>query len=220
MAITTALDHLVYVVPDLDEGVARFTEATGVTPVFGGAHVGKGTANYLVGLRPAGWEADPAPLTYLEILGPDPQQAVAPGTPLPLEVDRVDEARLQTWAIHPDRFDQVLARATAAGVDAGEARDMSRRTPEGELLEWRLTVRERLPFDGLQPFLIDWGASTHPATRVMPVLGLESLTLTHPDADGLRAALGVLGAAGTDVQSGATRGMRAVLQAPDGSVEI
>lgn len=59
MAITTALDHLVYVVPDLDAGVARFAEATGVQPVYGGAHVGLGTANYLVGLHPAGWADEP-----------------------------------------------------------------------------------------------------------------------------------------------------------------
>ena len=220
MAITTALDHLVYVVPDLEAGVKRFAQATGVTPVYGGAHVWKGTANFLVGLRSAGWADEPAPLTYLEILGPDPQQEVAPGTPLPLEVDRVEAARLQTWAIHPDGFDGVLERAAAQGVDVGEARDMSRRTPEGELLEWRLTMRDRLPFEGLQPFLIDWGTSTHPATRAMPVLGLESLTLTHPDADGLRAALDVLGAAGTDVEQGTERGMRVVLDTPRGVVEI
>lgn len=220
MAITTALDHLVYVVPNLDAGVARFAEATGVQPVYGGAHVGKGTANFLVGLRPAGWGSDSAPLAYLEILGPDPQQVVAPGTPLPLEVDRVDSARLQTWAIHPDGFDGVLDAAATRGVDVGEARDMSRRTPEGELLEWRLTMRDRLPFEGLQPFLIDWGTSTHPATRTLPVLGLQSLTLTYPDADGLRAALDVLGAGGTDVEQGAERQMHAVLDTPHGAVEI
>ena len=54
----------------------------------------------------------------------------------------------------------------------------------------------------------------------MPVLGLESLTLTHPDADGLRAALDVLGAAGTDVEQGTERGMRVVLDTPRGVVEI
>jgi hypothetical protein len=54
----------------------------------------------------------------------------------------------------------------------------------------------------------------------MPVLGLESLTLTHPDADGLRAALGALGADGTDVEQGAERQMAAVLQTPRGTVEI
>ena len=220
MAITTALDHLVYVVPDLDAGVARFAEATGVQPVYGGAHVGLGTANYLVGLHPAGWADEPTPLTYLEILGPDPEQEIGANVVRPLEVDRVDAARLQTWAIHPQGFDGVLERAAASGVDVGEVRAMSRRTPEGDLLEWRLTMRAQLPFAGLQPFLIDWGSSPHPATRELPVLGLESLTLTHPDADGLQAALAALGADGTDVEQGAERQMAAVLQTPRGTVEI
>ena len=220
MAITTALDHLVYVVPDLEAGVARFAEATGVQPVYGGAHVGLGTANYLVGLRPAGWADEPTPLTYLEILGPDPQQEIGADVVRPLEVDRVDAARLQTWAIHPQGFDGVLERAAASAVDVGEARAMSRRTPEGDLLEWRLTMRAQLPFAGLQPFLIDWGSSPHPATRELPVLGLGSLTLTHPEADGLRAALATLGADGTDVEQGETRQMSAVLQTPRGAVTI
>ena len=220
MAITTALDHLVYVVPDLDAGVARFAEATGVQPVYGGAHVGLGTANYLVGLHPAGWADEPTPLTYLEILGPDPEQEIGADVVRPLEVDRVDAARLQTWAIHPQGFDGVLERAAASGVDVGEVRAMSRRTPEGDLLEWRLTMRAQLPFAGLQPFLIDWGSSPHPATRELPVLGLESLTLTHPDAGGLQAALAALGADGTDVEQGVERQMAAVLQTPRGTVEI
>lgn len=193
MAITTSFDHFIYVVPDLAAGVAQFAEATGVQPVYGGAHVGLGTANYLVRLQPAGWAEDPRPLTYLEILGPDPDQALEPGIVRPLGVDGVDAPVLQTWAIHPEDFDTVTTHAADQGVDCGEVRDMSRRTPEGDLLEWRLTSRPELPFDGLQPFLIDWQDSPHPTTRDLPVLTVESMTLTHPDPAGLRRALRHLG---------------------------
>lgn len=220
MAITTAFDHLVYVVPDLAAGVEQFAQTTGVQPVYGGAHVGKGTANYLVRLQPAGWEETPRPLTYLEILGPDPEQDLDDGVVRPLGVDDVDAPRLQTWAIHPDGFDAVLHRAEEECVDFGEARDMSRRAPEGDLLEWRLTTRGTLPFDGLQPFLIDWGDSPHPASRDLPVLTLESLTLTHPDATGLRPHLGVLGASGTEVEEGPEPAMHAQLGTPNGTVTI
>lgn len=220
MTITQTLDHLVYVVPDLEAGVAEFAEATGVQPVFGGAHEGRGTANYLLRLQPADWAEEPRPLTYLEILGPDPEQDLEEGTVRPLGVDDVDAPRLQTWAIHPAGFDAVVARAEAEGVDFGEVQDLSRRTPAGDLLEWRLTVRGALPFGGLQPFLIDWGESPHPASKDMPVLTLESLTLTHSDPTALRPPLGVLGADGTDVEQGSEVGMSARLGTPNGTVTL
>ncbi|MEU4725511.1 VOC family protein [Nonomuraea dietziae] len=35
-----SLDHLVYAVPDLEEGVAAFAGRTGVLPMKGGSHPG------------------------------------------------------------------------------------------------------------------------------------------------------------------------------------
>src|SRR5690606_39555562 len=57
---------------DLEAGVAAVEEATGVRAIPGGSHPGRGTANFLLGLAPTGWPEGAH--TYLEILGPDPQQ--------------------------------------------------------------------------------------------------------------------------------------------------
>lgn len=222
MSIPAAFDHLVLAVPDLEDGVKEFTALTGVVPTAGGRHPGKGTANYLVGLAPAGWEtgdgSDAKALTYLEIIGPDREQTLPEGTPYSFDVDKLTEMTLRTWAIHPEGFDERLAAAEAAGVDYGFASEMSRTTPDGELLEWRLTQRFPLPAEGTQPFLIDWLESTHPALTDIGIIGFDSFEVVTPDVAGTRTALEVLGAADTDVVEGPEYGIRATLTGPAGSV--
>jgi hypothetical protein len=219
MAIPQILDHLVYEVPDLEAGVAAFAERTGVTPVFGGRHVGLGTANYLVRLEPQGWVDEDRPRTYLEILGPDPEQEIPAGTALPLGVHTVTEPVLRTWAVRPQDFDAAVQAAADSGADVGEVRDMSRRDPEGTLLEWRLTSREELPHDGLQPFLIDWQQTRHPSQADLPVLTLESFEVLVPEPEDFAAVLGAVGAPDTEVAQGDGL-LRAVLAGPTGSVEL
>ncbi len=58
--VEPSLDHLVYAVPDLDAATRAFAAATGVVPAEGGAHVGRGTRNVLVGFGET---------SYLEIIG-------------------------------------------------------------------------------------------------------------------------------------------------------
>ena len=151
-------DHLVVAVPDLAAGVAEFEESTGVRSIPGGSHPGRGTANHLVPMVPHGWEA--ASLTYLEILGPDPEQDPALAA---RSLPGVTGLCAQRWAVHPEDFDATVEAADAVGIDYGSVFDMARSTPGGGRLEWRLTRRAPLAFGGAQPFLIDWGASPHPA---------------------------------------------------------
>jgi hypothetical protein len=65
---------------------------------------------------------------------------------------------------------------------------MSRKTPTGETVSWRLTRRH----DTVVPFLIDWGTTPHPA-RNLPVATLTSFTGSHPDPAQATAALTALG---------------------------
>ena len=93
-------------------------------------------------------------------------------------------------------------------------------TPRG-LLEWQITVREdgqRL-LDGCLPTLIQWGA-VHPADA-LPASGiaLESLSLRHPQAVLLRAALDAVGLAGIVVEPGPVA-LQARLATPRGAVTL
>ncbi|WP_051342338.1 VOC family protein [Pseudonocardia spinosispora] len=169
--IDPLLDHLVYAVPDLAEAVAEFASATGVAPVPGGRHLGRGTRNHLVGLGPT---------SYLEIIGPDVENPVGDGAGVPFGIDTLASPRLVTWAVRPPDIVAASAASATAGADLGGVRPWSRRTPDGGLLEWHLASVFPAPFDGVTPFLIDWGATPHPA-RTLPRLRLLGFRATHPD---------------------------------------
>ncbi len=193
------LDHLVYAGPDLEEAVARVAELTGVTPVSGGRHVGRGTANYL---------ADLGAGAYLEVVGPDPEQPEHTG-PRPFGIDELTAPALVTWAARVEGIDQVITEARDAGYDPGEAFEMSRATDDGELLTWRLTGAGGL--DGLAPFLIDWGSTPHPTTRSLPSIPLRLVTGVHPEPAAVESAVRALGM-DMLVRRDAKPGLVAVLQ--------
>src|SRR5699024_4354928 len=90
------------------------------------------------------------------------------------------EPGVATFAVHPDDFDATAARAAEAGVHLGEIRPLSRRTPGGELLQWRLTRGEGRDPDPAVPFLIDWGTTAQPGLGAIPTLELLSLRIEHP----------------------------------------
>ena len=216
--IPAQLDHLIITVPDLEAGVAAVEEATGVRAVPGGSHPGRGTANFLLGLAPTGWPEGAH--TYLEILGPDPQQEKPADGTLPLDAHLATEPTLQTWAIHPPAFLAKVAAANTAGIDFGEVQDMARDTAEGDRLEWRLTTRSPLPREGAQPFLIDWGESVHPAEAALPTLELLEFRVESPEPEAARQVLEVLGAGDTTVVEGSNCRLRARLRGPGGILEF
>jgi hypothetical protein len=203
------LDHLVLAGPDLEQAVAWLAEVTGVQPAPGGSHVGLGTANYLVGL------GDRA---YLEIIGPDPDQP-APAASRPFGIDNLTEARIVTWAVRPPNLDATIAEAREGGYDPGEPRGMSRRTADGELLEWRLTMAPVPYGDGLVPFLIDWGTATHPTARDLPRTPLLEWRAEHPDPASVRPALAAL-RLDLPIAIGERAALIAVVQGRDGPVTL
>ncbi|MFI1762668.1 VOC family protein [Streptomyces sp. NPDC020800] len=181
--IPPLLDHLVLATPDLAATVADFTRRTGVTPAHGGVHVGLGTRNHLVALGGR---------SYLEIIGPDPEQP-EPVELRPFGVDRLAGPRTVTWAISPPDLEPAITAALARGYDPGPVHPMSRRTPDGTLLRWRLTDSGTAHPSGPIPFLIDWGDSLHPAASGLPVTPLLEVSATAPDPDEVHSLLSALG---------------------------
>jgi hypothetical protein len=195
------LDHLVLAVPDIDDYVRRFTAETGVAVAFGGVHPGRGTKNYLVGLGIApdstiGSLADSETGAYLEFLGLDGDQPDVPAGETMFGVGLLGTSFapcLLTWAVRATDIDELARRGREAGFAFAPPVAAERTTPAGELLRWRFAVNPSLPFDGLQPFLIDWGDTPHPSlTPGLPSLDLLELSLAHPDPS-LNDMLGFLG---------------------------
>lgn len=186
------IDHLVLATDDLERTVAQITREWGIAPTPGGAHVGHGTRNELVALGDG---------AYLEIIGPDLGQADHVGA-RPFAVDGRAGERLVAWCARP-ALDLESARASALphGHDIGPITSMSRRRPDGVLLEWRLTFPplspDRPDQPAVLPFLIDWLNSEHPTTSLHHPVQLLELQLQTPAA---ARAVAVVEAIGSDAR--------------------
>lgn len=219
------IDHIVYAVPDLASAIDWFEESTGVRPATGGSHEGMGTRNALVSLGEC----------YLELIAPDRGQPDPPASarPRPFGLDDVlgpggEGSALVGFAIRPsdgETIDQLGDRAFDAGYDSGQVIDMSRLTPTGDRLAWRLT----LPTQRTLPFIIDWGDTPKPHTTQPGGVELSSFAIIHPNPFDI---LGVLAALDLDITvtapdpaaaaagSGARVGLAATITSEHGDLHL
>lgn len=178
------IDHLVLFTPDLDAGIEHAEREFGVRPVVGGQHHGRGTHNALLGLGDS----------YLEIISPDPRQP-EPSTPRPFGIDGLETPAYVAFAVRPtetETLEDLVAAMASVGLDPGEPTSMSRSTPAGDELRWRLTFPiER--YGGAMPFLIDWGETPKPHSTAPAGPRLRALRVTSPDATDVAAAVDALG---------------------------
>jgi hypothetical protein len=171
------LDHLVVTAATLASGVDHVERTLGQPMDGGGDHVAMGTHNRLMSMGPE---------DYLEVIAVNPD-ATAPGRPRFFDLDnRTGAAALTNWVLRVDDLSEALKRAPE-GTGQGVALS---RGPYA----WRMAIPAdgKLPFDGLFPSLIQWDTA-HPAPSI-PDGGarLISLTLSHPRAEALAAALAPL----------------------------
>jgi Glyoxalase-like domain len=201
------LDHLIFGVPVLEDGVRQLERQFGVRAQPGGRHQGLGTHNALLGLGQG---------AYLEIIAPDPDQP-PPATPRPFGLDALDHPRLAGWAVRCDDIDTRVAHARARGHDPGDPVELQRATTQGTLLRWRLTPYALA--GGPIPFLIDWADTVHPSGSAPPGLTLASFHLEHPQPEVVTRVLGAL-AVEVPVVRGTTSGLAARIAGPDGSADL
>lgn len=212
MSIPTLLDHVVIAGPDLQGVIDWFAERTGVVAAPGGAHP-TGTANALVALTVDGARGP----HYIELIGPNPARP-EPELPTTFGISTLTGPRVQAYCVHPADIDAVVAGARSRGYDPGEVSDLSRRTPAGVLLEWRLTRGDDPRLD--VPFLIDWGTTPQPGESEIPTIGLVSFVRIEPDPEPLRRVLEALGLGDgvASVEQGPVSGYRLTLRRADGEL--
>lgn len=203
------IDHLVYAAPRLDEAVDHLERLLGVRAAPGGQHRDRGTRNALIGL---GGDC------YLEVIGPDPEQRDFNG-PRWFETDRLTEPRLVAWAAKAGSIEVIWETARAQGVELGPISEGSRQQPDGTWLRWKFTDPAVQSMDGIVPFLIDWGASPHPAHDAPRGCTLVDLHAQHPDDKGALRALSVLGL-NLDVQRGTGAALMATIESPRCRIEL
>lgn len=210
------IDHLVLATDDLERTVAQLASDWGVTPTPGGVHVGHGTRNELVGIGNG---------AYLEIIGPDLAQGDHDGG-RPFGVDEQRGAALVAWCARPtDDIETAAEAALAHGHDVGEIVSMSRRRPDGVLLQWRLTFAPRraegTQHAALVPFLIDWLDSEHPTDSLRHPVELLELQLQTTEPDRVRAVIDAIGGdPRITVQNSEGDSMLARLRTPAGDVTL
>ena len=207
--LLATVDHLVYATPDLQMGIDRIERALGVQATPGGQHPGRGTRNALLSLGPD---------TYLEIIGPDPEQP-NPAQPRPFGIDALKEPQLVRWAAKGRNLEQFAGDVGRGGVTLGEVIAGSRRRADGVVLSWRYTDPRTVVAGGIVPFFIDWGQTPHPASTAAPGASLIGLRAEHPDPDQVQNALSRLGL-DLRVQPGPSVALIATISSPRGRVEL
>lgn len=202
------LDHLLWAVPDLDYGIARFEELTGLRPAVGGTHPGFGTRNALASLGE----------TYIEVIAPDPAQSLD-GT-RGADFAKLDAPYLYSAAFSTDDLDGARAGATAAGLDSGAIVDMSRTRPDdGVTLQWAILRLSHRELGDRFPFLIDWKGSPHPSGTAPGGLKLLDFRAVSTNPDDLASAFAGVGM-DLPVEQGARSGFSARLATPKGEITL
>ena len=207
--LLTRIDHLVFATPDLQLGITTIEQRLGVKATPGGQHPGLGTRNALIALGPT---------SYLEIIGPDPDQP-RPGGPRRFGIDDLKAPRIVRWVVKSSELEAVAAQAAKASVALGAVTPGSRRRPDGVVLSWRYTDPNTVVANGLIPFFIDWGTSPHPALTAARGASLVQLRAEHPDAVMVQKMIDRLGLE-LKVSTAAAPAIIATIDSPRGRVEL
>jgi hypothetical protein len=200
------IDHVIVGVSDLRKGIDEFERMTGIRPIFGGIHPGRGTQNGLVSLGNH---------QYLEILAPNPDETLPPANDYLRQFSSLKGAG---WAVRSD--DLVLLQQTLQGehIETAEIRPGARNNPGGVRLAWK--SMSYAVADRRLPFFIQWDpTAVHPSTTSPGGCKLTALRLEGRDVDRLKTALKAAGLQ-IEVRDAKDASIRISLTCPKGTVEF
>ncbi|NJL27124.1 MAG: VOC family protein [Thermoanaerobaculia bacterium] len=205
------IDHLLWGVRALEDGIREIGERTGVEPAPGGSHPGFGTRNALLALGEA---------CYLEIVAPDPAQSELRSFGRYLA--NLEAPRLLTWAARTDDLDLLREKTRQHGLQPGEIHALSRRRPDGTRMSCRLFEIAGHEGGALVPFFIQFDQGvTHPARTAPAGCGLQRLVLRTQKPAELAGILRILELEGeVAIELAGGEEMVATLDAPRGRVDL
>lgn len=201
------VDHFIVAVSDLQEGMRKIEELTGVRPVVGGKHPGAGTQNALIALGER---------QYLEILAPQTDVELPESLNWLLELTELTPTG---FAVSTTDMAGTVQQLQDGGYTPSTPNAGSRARPDGATLRWTSMGITDPAIVGA-PFFIQWDvASPHPATTSPVGCLMGSLTVASSEHDALRRLFSVLEldiAVEVGTTSDAT--YEAVLECPSGTV--
>jgi hypothetical protein len=205
--VPALLDHIILGCNDLDRGIEAVEEATGVRPVIGGVHPGRGTRNALLSLGER---------RYLEIIAPDPAQQKIVHFP---QIRQMTDPRLIGWAVHPPDIAAVAKQLRENQVAFTGPDDGSRKRPDGHVLNWK-TVNLADDRGGLLPFFIEWSAgSVHPSKDATARCDLDYFEILSADPEELSSTLKRIGL-DLPVQRSDKARLHALISGPKGDLKL
>jgi len=141
-----SIDHVIFVVEDLDHAANALFEETGLASVAGGRHPGHGTGNRIIPLGTA----------YLELMAViDPVEAAS--SPMGRWAAANERPRLSPAALCL-RTEDADYEAERLGLVAVP---MTRNRPDGRSLSWRLVGVDEMFGPQRLPFFIEWEVEPH-----------------------------------------------------------
>jgi hypothetical protein len=207
-AKTIRIDHVIVGAADLDAAIAEIERLTGVRPVIGGVHPGRGTRNALLSLGEG---------TYLEIVAPDPAQSV----------DSEDVRALRAlprptpfgWAVSADTESALRSALSGADIAITDPKPGSRAKPDGSVLRW-VTFGYATLDKPQAPFFIIWAdPALHPSRTSAAGCRLSGMAIESPDAAAISHAIAPLGLR-APVKAAAEDRIRLSLSCPKGEVRL
>lgn len=211
MKTNKPIDHIVYGVFDLDRSMDDFERLLGIRPVFGGYHETFGTKNALIKLNKG---------IYLELLAADRANTKVQ-KPRWMGVDVLKKERITRWAQKSYSLEDDSLVLKKYNPRMGSIAEGSRKTVNGSLLKWKLTMPLPLPEVELVPFMLDWSQSEIHPYDALPEMSCEFVELygTHPNPNQYVKILSALGISIGIKESSEIR-LKMILKSPNGIIEL
>ena len=202
------IDHVIVGVADLESGIADLERRTGVRAVIGGVHPGRGTRNALMSLGDG---------VYLEILAPDPDQAI--DNEATRELRALAALTPIGWAVSANDESAIRSVLADAAIATSQPEPGSRAKPDGSILRWITFGYDKLD-DPLAPFFIIWASpELHPSRTSPGGCTLAAVQIATDGANMLARAVAPL-KLNVSVAPGKGDSMRLSLSCPTGNVRL
>lgn len=209
-SIIGKIDHLVYCVHNLGDGINYFIDNYGMHPVIGGRHLNEGTKNAIINLDNQ---------CYLEILAIDEENTKHTQNRW-MGIDLLTTPKMTRWAIKSNNLETDKQALIKYNDQLGTVESGLRKRPDHSNLTWKLTKPLSHPEVDVIPFLVDWSASDSYPTDGLPVLrNLVKIKLGHPEPAKVKACLDELNI-DLPVKSSNEPYIKVVIDGPKGSFEI